>query len=303
MTDPVLPGKRVVKRFRVAREGQTVDGRSLSQQQIIDMSETYDPVEYTARINCEHMSDYWFGLNGRNNEGALGDIIKVDHAVETFTQNGSNVQLMCLYATLSVLPTLVEANQKGNKIFTSIEFYPKFADTGRAYLVGLAVTDRPASRGIEPLKFNRNADALRTDINDQELILMTKDTPATVVNTDPATPVANNTTEQPVTDTQTQTQDLNTQPEADGFLQKLSTMFAYKKSGMSDQEQELVLQSFKTLNEKTDDVAEENKTLKTQLSELKNEFESLKSQLSTQPSTNLTNIPPSAGTGAELTAY
>ena len=59
MTDPVLPGKRVVKRFRVAREGQTVDGRSLSQQQIIDMSETYDPVEYSARINCEHMSGYW----------------------------------------------------------------------------------------------------------------------------------------------------------------------------------------------------------------------------------------------------
>lgn len=301
MADPVLPGKRVVKRFRVAREGQTVDGRSLSQQQIIDMSETYDPVEYTARINCEHMSDYWSGLNGRNNEGALGDIIKVDHGVETFTQNGSNVQLMCLYATLSVLPTLVEANQKGNKIFTSIEFYPKFADTGRAYLVGLAVTDRPASRGIEPLKFNRNADALRTDINDQELILMTKTAPATATNTDPATPVVNNTTEQPVTDTQTQ--DLNTQPEAEGFLQKLSTMFSSKKSGMSIQEQELVLQSFKTLNEKTESVAEGNETLKTQLSDLKIEFESLKSQLSTQPSTNLTNIPPSAGTGSQLTEY
>lgn len=301
MADPVLPGKRVVKRFRVAREGQTVDGRSLSQQQIIDMSETYDPVEYTARINCEHMSDYWSGLNGRNNEGALGDIIKVDHGVETFTQNGSNVQLMCLYATLSVLPTLVEANQKGNKIFTSIEFYPKFADTGRAYLVGLAVTDRPASRGIEPLKFNRNADVLRTDINDQELILMTKTAPATAANTVPATPVVNNTTEQPVTDTQTQ--DLNTQPEAEGFLQKLSTMFASKKSGMSTQEQELVLQSFKTLNEKTEGVAEGNETLKTQLSELKVEFESLKNQLSTQPSTNLTNIPPSAGTGSQLTEY
>ena len=295
MADPVLPGKRVVKRFRVAREGQTVDGRSLSQQQIIDMSETYDPVEYTARINCEHMSDYWSGLNGRNNEGALGDIIKVDHAVETFTPNGPNVHLMCLYATLSVLPTLVEANQKGNKIFTSIEFYPKFADTGRAYLVGLAVTDRPASRGIEPLKFNRNADALRTDINDQELILMTKDkTNPVTKNTDPA--------DQP-TPQNDNTQDLNNQSEGDGFLQKLSNMFASKKSGMSTQEQELVLQSFKTLNEKTDDVAEENKTLKTQLSELKNEFESLKSQLSTQPSTNLTNIPPSAGTGAELTAY
>ena len=301
MADPVLPGKRVVKRFRVAREGQTVDGRSLSQQQIIDMSETYDPVEYTARINCEHMSDYWSGLNGRNNEGALGDIIKVDHAVETFTQNGSNVQLMCLYATLSVLPTLVEANQKGNKIFTSIEFYPKFADTGRAYLVGLAVTDRPASRGIEPLKFNRNADVLRTNINDQELILMTTAASTTVANTNPSTPAVNNTTEQPVADTQTQ--DLNVQPENDGFLQKLSSMFASKKSGMSTQEQELVLESFQKLNDKTDDVAKENVTLKTELSKLKADFEALKIQLSSQPATNLTATPVTTGGGAELTEF
>ena len=295
MADPVLPGKRVVKRFRVAREGQTVDGRSLSQQQIIDMSETYDPVEYTARINCEHMSGRWSGLNSNYDVGALGDIIKVDHQMETFKKNGVDVQLMCLYATLSVLPELVEANQKGKKIFTSIEFYPKFADTDRAYLVGLAVTDQPASRGIEPLKFNRNADALHTDINDQELILMTKDkTNPVTKNTDPAdqpTPQNNN------------TQDLNNQSEGDGFLQKLSNMFASKKSGMSAQEQELVLESFKKLNEKTDDVAKENEGLQTELSELKTAFEELKTQLSTQPATNLTNTPPATGGSAQLTEY
>ena len=298
MADPVLPGKRVVKRFRVAREGQTVDGRSLSQQQIIDMSETYDPVEYSARINCEHMSGYWRDIDAAT---ALGDVIKLDHGMETFKPNGVDVQLMCLYATLSVLPVLVDANKEGKKIFTSIEFYPKFADTDRAYLVGLAVTDKPASRGVEPLKFNRNADALRTDINDQELILMTKTAPATAANTDPATPVVNNTTEQPVTDTQTQ--DLNAQPEAEGFLQKLSTMFASKKSGMSTQEQELVLESFKKLNEKTDDVAKENEGLQTELSELKTAFEELKTQLSTQPATNLTNTPPATGGSAQLTEY
>ena len=295
MTDPVLPGKRVVKRFRVAREGQTVDGRSLSQQQIIDMSETYDPVEYTARINCEHMSGRWSGLNSNYDAGALGDIIKVDHQMETFKQNGVDVQLMCLYATLSVLPDLVEANQKGKKIFTSIEFYPKFADTDRAYLVGLAVTDQPASRGIEPLKFNRNADALRTDINDQELILMSKNVPAPVVDN-------TNATEQPTTEP-ADNQNMNTQPESDGFLQKLSSMFASKPSGMNTQEQELVLQSFKTLNDKTDGVIEENVTLKTELSELKTAFETLKTQLSSQPATNLTATPVTTGGGAELTEF
>lgn len=301
MADPVLPGKRVVKRFRVAREGQTVDGRSLSQQQIIDMSETYDPIEYSARINCEHMSDYWSGLNGRNNDGALGDVIKVDHTMETFTQNGVEVQLMCLYATLSVLPVLVEANKQGKKIFTSIEFYPKFADTDRAYLVGLAVTDTPASRGIEPLKFSTtNTDALRTDPNDQELILMNKNVPAPVVDTHTTA-----TTDQPTNQT-TQTDNpgtLNTQPEADGFLQKMKAMFSDKKTGMSQQEQDLILESFKTVNDKTDGVVSENEKLKTELSELSTAFESLKTQLSIQPATNLTNIPQSTGAGAQLTDY
>ncbi len=295
MTDTALPGKRVVKRFRVAREGQTVDGRSLSQQQIIDMSETYDPVEYTARINCEHMSGRWSGLNSNYDVGALGDIIKVDHQMETFKQNGVDVQLMCLYATLSVLPDLVEANKQGKKIFTSIEFYPKFADTDRAYLVGLAVTDQPASRGIEPLKFNRNADALCTDPNDQELILMTKDK---------SNPAADNTTTEDQPKQQPEnTQDLNSQTEGDGFLQKLSNMFASKKPGMSVQEQDLILQSFKTLNEKTNDIAKENEGLQTELSELKTSFEELKTQLSAQPATNLTNTPPANGGSAQLTEY
>lgn len=300
MPDDNLPGKRVVKRFRVAREGQTVDGRSLSQEHIIDMSETYDPVEYTARINCEHMSGRWSSLNSNYDDGALGDIIKVDHAMETFKINGVDVQLMCLYATLSVLPALVEANKEGKKIFTSIEFYPKFADTGRGYLVGLAVTDSPASRGTEPLKFSTNANALRTDPNDQELILMNKNTPAPVVATTQITPPAVTTAEQPAAD---QPQDLNTKPEADGFLQKLTTMFASKKAGMSADEQDLVLESFSKVNEKADAAILANEKLNQTVNELKTSIETLNTQLAIQPTTNLTNIPPSSGTGAQLTEF
>lgn len=294
MADTALPGKRVVKRFRVAREGQTVDGRSLSQQQIIDMSETYDPVEYTARINCEHMSGWWEGLKSERKTSGLGDVVAVSHGMETFTKNGVEVQLMCLYATLSALPDLVEANQQGAKIFSSIEFYPKFADTDRAYLVGLAVTDTPASLGTEPLKFSRNSDALRT-VYEQEITLMTKGQ---------TTPKADNTTTEDQPKQQPEnTQDLNNQSEGDSFLQKMSAMFASKKSGMSAQEQDLVLQSFKTLNEKTDDVVNDNEGLRTELSELKTAFEELKTKLSTQPATNLTNTPPTTGGGAQLTEF
>lgn len=39
------------------------------------------------------------------------------------------------------------------KIYTSVEIAEKFADTGRAYLIGLGVTDSPASLGTEVLSF------------------------------------------------------------------------------------------------------------------------------------------------------
>ena len=45
-------------------------------------------------------------------------------------------------------------NKRGKKIYSSIEIEPKFADTGEAYLTGLAVTDDPASLGVEMLKFS-----------------------------------------------------------------------------------------------------------------------------------------------------
>jgi hypothetical protein len=58
-----------------------------------------------------------------------------------------------LYAQISPTPELVAMNKARQKIYTSIEINPKFSDTGEAYLVGLAVTDSPASLGTEVLSF------------------------------------------------------------------------------------------------------------------------------------------------------
>ncbi|PNB14442.1 GPO family capsid scaffolding protein, partial [Pseudomonas sp. DP16D-E2] len=44
------------------------------------------------------------------------------------------------------------------KLFTSIEIQPEFADTGKPYLRGLAITDDPASLGTQPLHFSRRAE-------------------------------------------------------------------------------------------------------------------------------------------------
>jgi hypothetical protein len=47
------------------------------------------------------------------------------------------------------------------KVYASIEINPNFADTGEAYLVGLAVTDDPASLGTEMLQFSAKATKTR----------------------------------------------------------------------------------------------------------------------------------------------
>lgn len=290
-----LAGQRTIKRFRVAREGQTVDGRAISRQYILEMANTYNPVEYTARINVEHSSG-WGGLSS-DNYPILGDVIAVDAQLDEYTINGVKVQLMGLYATLSALPVLVEANKQGKKLFTSIEFYPKFADTNQAYLVGLAVTDIPASRGVEALKFSKNQNALLSE--QTELILMTTQTnqtqTPTIATTEGQAPIE----QAPVP---TQTPQPPAQPQQhkaeDSFLQKMANIFSKKSEGMSQAEQDMVLQGFTALNEKTDtnaaataQIAESVTQLTATVNQLNQNFASLQTKLSTEP-VPMTTTPP-----------
>lgn len=148
---PNLAGEgRVEKRFRVAREGQTVDGRELTRQELTEMAAEYSLETYGARINVEHLS----GWSPEPPFNSYGDIVKVE-AVE---ENG----VMYLYNTLSALPNFISMNGKGQKIYPSIEFYRNFAGTGKAYQVGLGLTDTPASLGTEAIKFSVNKFALKT---------------------------------------------------------------------------------------------------------------------------------------------
>jgi CMP-2-keto-3-deoxyoctulosonic acid synthetase len=48
---------------------------------------------------------------------------------------------------------MVQMTDKGQKVYSSIELHPQFALNGKAYVVGLAMTDTPASLGTERLKF------------------------------------------------------------------------------------------------------------------------------------------------------
>ncbi len=130
---------------RVAVAGNTVDGREIKAEHLQEMAETYNPNTYGARVWLEHIR----GLFADSAFGALGDVISL--SVQDDVINGETKT--CLYAQIKPLPELIAINQKSQKIYTSVEIALNFAKTGKAYLMGLAVTDSPASLGTEALQF------------------------------------------------------------------------------------------------------------------------------------------------------
>lgn len=140
------------KRFRIATEGATTDGRVISRDWITQMAESYDPTVYGARINMEHIKGYTPDTPFRR----YGDVTAL--TAEEITE-GPLKGKVALYGDIDPTPELVELTKARQKIYTSIEVMPEFADTGKAYLVGLAVTDDPASLGTEYLSFSATAKA------------------------------------------------------------------------------------------------------------------------------------------------
>lgn len=130
------------KWFRVATEGATTDGRAILRSWIEQMAKNFNPAKYGARVWIEHMR----GLLPDSAFAAQGDVLAVKaEAVE----DGK----LALFAQIKPLESLMAMNKAGQKLYTSIEVDPNFAATGEAYLVGLAVTDSPASLGTEMLAF------------------------------------------------------------------------------------------------------------------------------------------------------
>lgn len=136
------------KFFRVATEGASTDGREIQRSWIEQMAKNFNRATYAARVWLEH----YRGTVPGGPFDALGDVI----AVEARTVEDGK---LALFAQIEPLPTLVEMNKKKQKLYTSIEVHPEFADSGEAYLSGLAVTDSPASLGTEMLAFAAGATA------------------------------------------------------------------------------------------------------------------------------------------------
>jgi Xaa-Pro aminopeptidase len=134
------------KFFRVFTEGHTTDGRIVERQWISDIVATYNTAKYAARIWMEHIR----GISPDSPFGAYGDVL----AVKAEEVDGK----LTLFAQLAPTDELIALNKKKQKLFTSVEIDPDFAKSGQCYLVGLAVTDSPASLGTDMLEFSAKAE-------------------------------------------------------------------------------------------------------------------------------------------------
>ncbi|ECI3241673.1 GPO family capsid scaffolding protein [Salmonella enterica subsp. houtenae] len=143
--------KKVSKFFRIGVEGDTCDGRIISASDIQEMADTFDPRVYGCRINLEHIKSVLPDSPFKR----YGDVVelKAEKIEDDSALNGK----LALLAKISPSDDLVAMNKALQKVYTSMEIAPNFSNSGKCYLVGLAVTDDPASLGTEYLEFCRNA--------------------------------------------------------------------------------------------------------------------------------------------------
>ncbi|USU08889.1 GPO family capsid scaffolding protein [Sphingomonadaceae bacterium OTU29MARTA1] len=139
--------------FRIAVEGGTTDGRVIERPWIEQMAAGYNPATYTASINCEHIRGY----SPDAPFNSYGTVAAVKSEEIELTIDGKKEKRLALLAQLDPNDQLLTVNRAKQKLFTSCEISPNFGGTGKAGLVGLAITDNPASLGTEMLEFAAKA--------------------------------------------------------------------------------------------------------------------------------------------------
>ncbi|HHL0051863.1 GPO family capsid scaffolding protein [Klebsiella quasipneumoniae] len=149
------------KKFRVAVSGNTVDGREIQPQHLRDAAANYSQEVYGARVNIEHYLSMYPG----SDFGAMGDVVAL--STEDITE-GPLAGRTALYAEIEPSDRMVQMTNKGEKVYSSIELHPQFALNGKAYVVGLAMTDTPASLGTERLRFAAQHRASVMAFNNQQ---------------------------------------------------------------------------------------------------------------------------------------
>lgn len=155
----------VSKPFVIATEGQTVDGRNISRDEIQQMAAHYDPKVFTANANLEHLLSF----SPESIFSAYGPVLKLSTQEATILGE-KKLQLM---GVVDANESIISMQKVGKKAFASIEITKNFLGKGIAYLTGLAFTDTPASVGTESMKFSANAQNVYSFKDEVEVIFDT----------------------------------------------------------------------------------------------------------------------------------
>ena len=251
------------KWFRIAVAGDTTDWREIQPEWIHQMAENYDPNVYGARINIEHIR----GVLPDSVFGAYGDVIALK--TEKVTINGEEKD--ALFAQIEPTESLIAINKKKQKVYTSMEVDENFAKTGSAYLIGLAVTDSPASLGTEMLQFAAGAQV--NPLNDR------KQRPENLFSA--------------ATEVSIEFEEVKTQRSySAGLLDTVKKLFtkqekAEQKSAESFSEQEQAILEIATETSKqgeaVSDLEEKYSSLNTAHEQLQQDFNELKTKLDSEP--------------------
>lgn len=109
------------------------------------MAETFDPRVYGCRINLEH-------LRGILPDGIFkryGDVVELK--AEKIDDDSALKGKWALFAKITPTDDLIAMNKAAQKVYTSMEIQPNFANTGKCYLVGLVaspMTRQASARNI-----------------------------------------------------------------------------------------------------------------------------------------------------------
>lgn len=125
---------------RIGRSGPTVDGRVIEPIALEQAAKNYNKELFTALIWPDHIR--WFNMG----------------TVEELRAAANDEGGVDLFAVIAPNDFYLESNNRGQRLFTSMELMPNFRDTGEWYLTGLAATDNPASAATSEMRFTAGVD-------------------------------------------------------------------------------------------------------------------------------------------------
>uniref|UniRef100_A6VSU2 Capsid scaffolding protein n=1 Tax=Marinomonas sp. (strain MWYL1) TaxID=400668 RepID=A6VSU2_MARMS len=134
--------KKEAKWYRFGRSGDTVDGRIIKEQDILDAVETFNSEYYPTRIWPDHKR--WFNL---------GKVIAI--RAEKNDEGGTD-----MYGQVEANEYYKDMNKMGQRLFFSMELWPDFRKSGKTYLSGLGATDEPASVATSEIHLSRVDEAV-----------------------------------------------------------------------------------------------------------------------------------------------